>query len=137
MREGSCTCTAVRYSIDGPVRDILVCHCGACVAATGGPWAASAVARDDLTVVDEAALTWERATVSEHNARRGSCRTCATVVFWEAPGRETVSFAAGTLVDAADLEVAGEIWVGAAAARDATTSYPEGLPASVAVPWRP
>jgi hypothetical protein len=127
----------VRYSIDGPARDILVCHCGACVAATGGPWAASAVARDDLTVLDEAALTWELAAVSEHDARRGSCRMCGTVIFWDAPGRPTMSFAAGTLFDASDLEIAGEIWLGEAAAGGATTSYPEGLPASVVVPWRP
>ena len=136
MREGSCPCGAVRYSIDGPVRDILVCHCRACVAATGGPWAASAVARDDLTVVDGAALAWERATASEQGARRGSCGACGTVVFWDAPERPTLSFAAGTLVDAFDLEVAGEIWVGEAAARNATGSYSTGLPASVAVPWR-
>lgn len=137
MREGACPCGAVRYSIDGPVRDILLCHCGACVAATGGPWGASAAARDDLTVVDESALTWERPAVSEHDALRGSCRTCGTVVFWDAPRRPTVSFAAATLADASDLDVAAEIWVGAAAAHDATPSFPAGLPASVAVPWRP
>ena len=41
-REGACPCGAVRFSIDGPVRDVLVCHCDACREATGGPWAASA-----------------------------------------------------------------------------------------------
>ena len=136
MRDGACPCGAVRYSIDGPVRDLIVCHCGACVEATGGPWAASAVAREDLTVVDEAALRWDRAAVSEHEARRGSCRSCGAVVFWDAPGRPTVSFSAVTLVDASDLEVAGEIWLEEAGARSATTSYPAGLPASVVVPWR-
>ena len=136
MRKGACPCGAVRYSIDGPVRDILVCHCGACIAATGAPWAASAAARDDLNVADETALTWARAIVSEHDALRGSCRTCGTVVFWDAPGRPTVSFAAGTLEDGSDLEVAGQIWVGDAGARSSTTSYPTGLPATVVVPWR-
>ena len=136
MREGSCPCGAVRYAIDGPVRDILVCHCAACTRATGGPWAASAVARADLSVGNADALRWERAAVSEYGARRGSCRSCGTVVFWDAPGRTTVSFAAATLVDGSDLGVAADIWVGEGAARDAPMSYPAGLPASVVVPWR-
>ncbi len=136
MRDGACRCGAVRYSINGPVRDLIVCHCAACVETTGGPWAASAVAREDLTVVDEAALRWKRAAVSEHDARRGSCRSCGMVVFWDAPARPTVSFAAATLVDASDLEVAGEIWVGETEARSAATAHPAGLPASVVVPWR-
>lgn len=135
MREGACPCGAVRYSIDGPVRDVLVCHCDACVEATGGPWAASAVALEDLTVADDAALIWKRAAVSEHDASRGSCRSCGTVIFWRAPGRTTVSFAAGTLTDASDLEVVGDIWVRDRPAR-AGASYPAGLPAGVVVPWR-
>ena len=136
MREGSCPCGAVRYAIDGPVRDILVCHCAACVTATGGPWAATAVARSDLSVGDAAAVRWERAAVSQYGARRGSCRSCGTVVFWDAPGRATVSFAAATLVDASDLDVAADIWMGEDGAHAAPTSYPAGLPASVIVPWR-
>jgi len=136
VRTGACPCGAVRYSIDGPVRDVLICHCEACVQAAGGPWAASAAARGDLVVDDEAALRWERATVSEHDASRGWCRTCGTLVFWGAPGRLTVSFAAATLLGASDLEVAGEIWVGKDNANVVAASYPRGLPPSVVVPWR-
>jgi len=137
-RQGACPCGAVRYAIDGPVRDVLVCHCDACRAATGGPWAASAAKRRDLVLTsDDDSLLWERATVSEHGASRGRCGACGTTVFWDAPGRDTVSFAAGTLADASDLEVAGHIWVGTGAATEAdTSSYAEGLPTSAAVPWR-
>lgn len=135
MREGTCPCGTVRFTIDGPVRDVLVCHCDACVQATGGPWAAAAAAREDLSVVDDAALIWERAAVSENDASRGSCRSCGTVIFWRAPGRATVSFAAETLADASALEVAGEIWLGDRPAR-AGASYPAGLPAGVVVLWR-
>jgi hypothetical protein len=126
----------VRYRIDGPVRDIVVCHCGACVEATGGPWSASAVARDDLTVAGETAVRWERAPVSEHDARRGSCRTCGTVLFWDAPGRATVSFAADTLADGSELQIAAKIWLGENADPEVPTAYPRGLPATVVVPWR-
>lgn len=91
-------------------------------------------------IVDEAALTWEHAPVSEHEASRGRCRACGTVVFWDAPGRGTVSLDVTTLADASGLEVAALIWVGdGAEARVPGSDVPvfgEGLPASVVVPWR-
>jgi len=138
-REGACPCGAVRYSIGGSVRDVVVCHCEACREATGGPWFASAARRQDLVVEDDTALAWERAGVSEHEASRGRCHTCGTTVFWDAPGRETVSFAVSTLADASGLEVAGHIWVGAergSVQPAGVPRYGEGLPASVIVPWR-
>lgn len=122
------------------MRDVLVCHCNACHEATGAPWSASAVRREDLVVLDAAALVWESAGVSEHGASRGRCRTCREAVFWDAPGRETISFGAETLADASGLEVAGHIWVGGL--EDAGISsldaprYRNGLPASEIVPWR-
>ena len=137
--EGACPCRAVRYAIDGPVRDVLVCHCNACCEATGGPWPAAAAHRRDLVVEDETALTWERAAVSEHGASRGRCGTCGTTVFWDAPGRETVSFAVATLADAAGLEIAGHIWVsedaGMTVLPAGVPAYSRGLPPSVVVPW--
>ncbi len=136
MRAGACTCGDVRYTVDGPVRDVLICHCDACIAATGGPWAASAARREDLVVADDSALAWERAAVSEYEASRGHCLTCGTVVFWDGPGRPTLSFAADTLADPAGLEVAAHIWVGEGAATGDGPCYPAGLPASVTVPWR-
>ena len=140
-RRGACPCGSVRFAIDGPVRDVIVCHCDACREATGGPWPASAAHRRDLAVEDDSALTWERAAVSEHDASRGRCRRCGTVVFWDAPGRETVSFAAALLeVGAGDLDVAAHIWVpdderGALAAKG-TLVEPKGLPASISVRWQ-
>lgn len=134
-REGSCPCGAVRYTIAGRVRDVLVCHCEACREATGGPWPASAAARTDLVIADPTALAWTRRAVSAGGASRGRCRVCGTVVFWDAPANETVSFAVATLADAFGLEVAAHIWT-----RDCeeteTPNYEEGLPASVVVPWR-
>lgn len=139
-REGSCPCGAVRYAIEGAVRDVLVCHCAGCCDATGGPWAASAARRGDLAVADESALAWERAAVSEHGASRGSCHACGMMVFWDAAGRDTVSFAVATLADRSGLELAGHIWVGdgeqASLPEDGVSRYATGLPSSVIVPWR-
>ena len=138
-REGACPCGAVRFTVDGPVRDVIVCHCDACREATGGPWAASAGRRRDLTVEDESARSWERATVSEHDASRGRCRSCGTVVFWDAPGRETVSFAAGLLEGGSAIAVAAHIWVreeeSDALAGRGIPVEPAGLPAAVLPTW--
>jgi hypothetical protein len=138
-RTGACPCGAVRFTIDGPVRDVIVCHCDACRAANGGPWAASAAWRGDLVIEDEGALEREKAPVSAHGASRRLCRTCGAYVLWDAPGRETVSFGAALLADADELQVVAHIWVphgerealGAAGLR----VEPEGLPESVEVPW--
>jgi len=139
-RAGACPCGAVRYSVTGPVRDVIVCHCKACRAATGGAWEATAARREDLVVEDDASVTWERAAVSAHGASRGRCRSCGTTVFWSAPGRDTVSFGVATLADPSGLEVAAHIWVDDAERRELLPADVPvaggGLPASVAVPWR-
>jgi hypothetical protein len=110
-RAGGCACRAVRYVVDGPLRDILVCHCADCVEAVGSPWAATAVHRRDLSLRHGEALRWRRAPDSEHRASRGGCERCGTVVFWDAPDRDTVSLGAATLDDPPPLVVAGHIWV--------------------------
>ena len=140
-RAGRCACGAVRFRVDGPVRDVIVCHCGACRKAAGGPWAASAAYRSDLSIDDGGALVWEKAAQSAHGASRGTCRRCKAYLFWDAPGRETVSFAAALLDDGGcGLEVAAHIWVaerGGEAVR--ATGVPvvrEGLPGSLTVRWR-
>ena len=121
-RAGACPCGAVRLSIDGPVRDVIVCHCDACRKAGGGPWPASATRREYLTVEDPTALIWTKAEVSEHDASRANCRICGAYVLWNAPARDTVSFAAALLEDTSDLVVARHIWV------PAGQSVPEPLP---------
>ena len=125
----------MHFSIDGPVRDVIVCHCNACREATGGPWAASAAYRSDLTVSDESALSWERAAVSEHGASRGRCRFCGTVVFWDAPARETVSFAAATLAAPSEITVAAKIWCETSSSGGGTPTFPAGLPESFEIRW--
>ena len=84
-------------------------------------------------------MSWDLAPVSEHGASRGRCRSCGTVVFWDAPGRDTVSFAAA-LLDGGQLEIAAHIWVPesdrAALAESGVPVEPEGLPAAVRVRWQ-
>jgi hypothetical protein len=138
-RSGACACGAVRFRVDGPVRDVIVCHCAACREAAGGPWAASAARRGDLAVEDGGGLVWEEAVVSACDASRGRCRTCGSYLFWDAPGRETVSFAADLLEHGDDLAVAAHIWVPEEERERIRATgvrvEAEGLPESVGVPW--
>lgn len=137
---GGCPCGAARFAVHGPVRDVIVCHCDACQAAAGGPWAAAAARRGDLVLEDAGALRWVAAEVSAHGASRGFCGSCGTYLLWDAPGRETVSFGAELLDDgAAGLEVAAHIWVPADEQERARAGgipvYAEGLPRGTSVAW--
>jgi hypothetical protein len=97
MATGQCLCGAVRYRVDGPLRDVLLCHCIECRRWHGHVSASSAVARGDLVLVEQRGLRWIDSPASDAHARRGFCGECGSSLFWDAPGTETISIAAGTL----------------------------------------
>jgi hypothetical protein len=97
MATGQCLCGAVRYEVRGPLRDVLVCHCQECRRWHGHLSASAAARRDDLVLVQERGLRWIQSPRSDAGARRGFCGECGSSLFWDAPARETVSIAAGTL----------------------------------------
>jgi hypothetical protein len=55
------------------------------------------VARDDLLLLEQRGLRWFQSPHSDARARRGFCGECGSSLFWDAPGNETISIAAGTL----------------------------------------
>ena len=55
MPTGSCLCAAVRYRVDGPLREVVNCHCERCRRVSGVFLAATAAARADLTIDDATA----------------------------------------------------------------------------------
>ena len=131
----------MRYAVDGPMRDVVVCHCSDCVGWAGAPWAAAAVRRDEITIAGGETVRWLATVDSTENAVRGSCSECGSALFWSAPARDTVSVAAGSLDDPAGLEVAADIWVAQAppwdTARTGTTHHPGPYPDDApAIAWR-
>jgi len=130
--EGGCLCGDVRYRVNGPLRDILVCHCTECRRWAGRAWAATACRRQDFELLSAEAVAWVSSPQSVSRASRAFCRTCGSALFWEAPGRETISIAPGTLDDPAGLEVVAHIWVEHAPAweppPDGLPAYPQGYP---------
>lgn len=58
MYKGSCQCGAVRYEIEGPVRDVIACHCRDCRKMSGHYFAATATGWENINIVDEGELAW-------------------------------------------------------------------------------
>jgi hypothetical protein len=132
-RQGGCLCGAVRYTVDGLLRDVLVCHCVECRRWAGRAWAATAAAREDLSLSEGRGLLWIPSPRSDAGARRGSCAECGASLFWDAPGRTTISIGAGTLDDASGLELAGHVYTSQAQVwekpPDGAAAYRESYPA--------
>jgi hypothetical protein len=131
-REGGCLCGAVRYAVHGPLREILVCHCGECRRWSGHAWTPTAARNEDLEVSGEADLVWVPSPRSEHGASRGFCRRCGASLFWRAPTFGRTSISAGTLDDPSGLRIAAHIWVEQAVdwerPGDDLPKYPRGYP---------
>ena len=91
---GGCLCGAVRYRIEGKLRDVVECHCAMCRKMHGHIGAYSAVPKMALQMTDATGLRWY---VSSDKARRGFCGTCGSSLFWDPTGRDYIAVAAGTL----------------------------------------
>jgi hypothetical protein len=94
---GRCLCNAVSFRVHGPLRDVLLCHCEECRRWHGHACAATAVAKADLVLVHDRGLRWIQSPRSDARARRGFCAECGSSLFWDPPGRATISIAAGAL----------------------------------------
>jgi hypothetical protein len=114
MSSGRCLCGAVRYETDAPLRDVELCHCVECRRWHGHVCAATAVARDELRFVSDAALRWIDSPESDAHARRGFCGECGSSLFWDAPDRQTISIAAGTLDEPTGLKTVAQIYTSSA-----------------------
>jgi len=115
---GRCLCGAVRYEVRGPLRGILVCHCSECRRWSGQAWAATAARREDFVLLDDKALRWVASPKSDATASRGFCANCGSCLFWDAPARESISIAAGSLDPPTGLEIVSHVYADQAADYD-------------------
>ena len=83
MATGSCLCGAVRYEVDPPLRDVILCHCEMCRKAHGHIGAYTAAPKSALRVTESRGLKWY---ASSAIARRGFCGECGGTLFWEGNG---------------------------------------------------
>lgn len=106
--KGSCLCGAVRYTIDGPMRDMHGCHCTQCRKQSGHYVAAANAPRTAVKVTGEDAITWFEASPG---IRRGFCSICGSHLFWDDPTFDTISINAGALEAPTGLRMAAHIFV--------------------------
>lgn len=105
---GRCLCNAVTYTVDGPLREAIACHCSQCRRSSGNFVVATAAANGDLTVDGVANLAWHR---SSDAAERGFCRACGSNLFWRRFGGDRTSIMAGTLDPPTGVSIALHIFV--------------------------
>lgn len=110
---GGCACGGVRYRVDGPLRQVVACHCEQCRRSSGHFVAATATRRRYFHLTSSADLRWYEALPG---FRRGFCATCGSSLFFERIGEDRMSIAAGSLDDARGLSIAAHIFIGEAGA---------------------
>ncbi|WP_411832774.1 GFA family protein [Pseudoxanthomonas mexicana] len=75
MHAGSCLCGGVSYRIDGPLGDLVLCHCSRCRKANGSAFqAVSPIATADFVLLSGADLLSEYS--SSPGVHRVYCRVC-------------------------------------------------------------
>ena len=100
---GHCHCGRVSYGIDGPMRQVVECHCESCRRLTGSVGHATGARRADVTIRDEAgALSWYR---SSELVERGFCGHCGSTLFFRRDNADTITITAGSLDQPTGLEM--------------------------------
>ncbi len=96
--------------MNGPLRDVIDCHCDRCRRVTGHYMAATAARVVDVVVADPgSALTWWAAT---DEVAYGFCGRCGSTLFWRADDRPDVwSIAAGSVDKPSGLATTTAIFV--------------------------
>lgn len=104
---GGCMCGGVRYSVTGPLRGIVACHCEQCRRSSGHFVAATACRRQYFHLDKQDSLGWYSAV---SGFRRGFCKVCGSSLFFEEEGGPRVSIAAGSLDQPQGLRIEAHIF---------------------------
>ncbi len=108
VKTGGCLCGAVRYEIDGPLRDIISCHCGQCQKTSGHYFAATATPKEHFHLTRDEGLKWYS---SSGYAERGFCSECGSSLFWRMKDGSHQSILAGSLDGDTGLKTSHHIFV--------------------------
>ncbi len=109
MQTGSCECGAVSYELEGPLREVVHCHCSQCRKTSGHYWAATNVPTEALKITKADRLKWFQ---SSEVARRAFCTECGSSLFYQFDGAGTTAIGAGTLDGDTGLDSIKHIFVG-------------------------
>jgi hypothetical protein len=109
MHKGSCLCGAVRFEVEGELREPDACHCTQCRRQSGHYWASTNVDRDRLTLHGADQLSWYQ---SSEKIRRGFCSRCGSVMFWDPVHTDWTAIAMGAFETPTGTHLEKHIFVG-------------------------
>ncbi len=89
---GGGLCGKVRFSVTGPLREVVFCHCAQCRRQSGHPFAATSV--DGGRFLLEGAGNSTGFAASDF-ARRGLCATCGMILFCKPEAEDHHAIMAG------------------------------------------
>lgn len=108
IHHGECLCKAVRYTVNGTLRNVVNCHCKQCQHTHGNYAAYTAIDKNDFTLNEERGLKWYQ---SSDHARRGFCMECGASLFWDPINKDHICIAAGTLDAPTNLSTSTHIFI--------------------------
>ncbi len=108
---GRCLCGEITYVVRGPLRDVLICHCGDCRRWHGHACAMTAARRGDVVISPADSVRWFTVAGDRPRPRRGFCPMCGASLFWDAPERPTLGITAGTLDQPTGLRTTAHVYV--------------------------
>ena len=108
ITKGGCLCGAVQYEIEGPLRDIVNCHCSMCQKLHGSFGPHTKARKVNIKITNNVGLGWFK---TSEVARRGFCRECGSSLFWEPFELDATGIIAGSLDGPTDLKTMGHIFV--------------------------
>lgn len=131
---GSCLCKGIRFSIEGELAQIQVCHCSQCRQAHGGPFATN-IPVESSKLILHAGRDLLRRYESSPGKVRIFCSVCGSPIFSERtslPG--VVRIRAGLLSEPVATTLGFHAYVNTKASwwpiHDEHPKYPEGYPPS-------
>lgn len=107
MNTGSCLCEKVTFTLNGPLRGVVACHCSQCRKQTGHHYAATDIADEHITIEGEENITWYMAS---DFAKRGFCKHCGSALFWKHIKLDKISVMAGSIDEPNDLKMEKHIF---------------------------
>jgi len=109
MLKGSCLCAGVTYTLTGPLRPSVACHCTQCRKTSGHYVSATQVAPGQLSITSDETLVWYP---SSEKAERGFCNRCGASLFWRhQDDNGAVSVMSGTIDGATGMNTEKHIFV--------------------------
>lgn len=108
IKQGSCLCGAVRFTVEGDLGHSDACHCTQCRKASGHYFASANVPRSALTVTGEEHVRWY---ASSAKVRRGFCGRCGSPLFWDPLERDWTGIALGAFDSPTGIRLEKHIFV--------------------------